>query len=552
MMKKFIFIFCFYLLVINCLASSKVSSSEEDTRNPLIKEVETDIDLVCNWIQDNYVRNHLPEDCEDPKSGCKDISSSSSAKCTPGYYSPITVPGCGPDAAFVDKSSTSIMYIKDWRSRKWDEILCRMDGLGKELISVGKKAKNVTHVFAGFPGGALRIWPAVDWSQPDPNNTNKTVCPGYDPRETSWYSLASTGPLDVVLVLDVTKKMCDKNRINKAAEAIRALLHMFATGVSYMNIVMFNETSTFLLPAAQERLVDGKPVLLEISADMAELLRSQLLDVKPDCDAEIPSKYSYTDSPTFLKAIGEAENILSYSREISIKKEPHSSFCRRAIVVLSANSAPEVKISMAETSDLGNSSENGVSLFAFTYGSDETVIQYQKELTCNNSGLHSLMYDNDTSHVNEIFKITQYFAAGMLESQSVWTLSGEDMLPNTTIVSRSCRWLISTPPKLLSVVAVAVPTARVKESLSPEEIEELLEVSTCSTFELNEYGVEELRGQDRCNSSVDLTLILLSIIVGFFVIALTSVGISLTMLPAKTLKKYFPWCVSDEKNVLEM
>jgi len=355
------------------------------------------------------------------------------------------------------------------------------------------------------------------------------------------------------VVLDMTQKMCGSDRSTKAIEAVRALLHMLGTSVNYVNIIMFNETSTYLLPTAQATLVKDKPVLMQLSPNLTEILRSELLDVEPSC-TKFP-KYKYTDSPMFLSAISEAEDILTYSRKVSNKDDVYSAFCRRAIIVLSANSAPEVKISLSESSASDDNAVNSVSVFAFTYGSDDTVKDHHKQLACNNSGLHAMMPDNDTSHVNEVFKITQYFAAGLLENNYYWStpMSQDYILNGTVVVSHACRWLITSPPKLLAVVGVAVPVRHVRESLTPEEIIELqADVSTCPEFELMEYGIEEIRGTDRCESATDVFLIAFSIIIGFFVIVITSVGIAFTMLPTKTVKKILPCCVSEEKNVLTL
>ena len=451
-----------------------------------------------------------------------------------------------------------------------------MDGIGERLVEVGSKAKNVTHIFAGFPGGAMRMWPAIDWTE-QVENSSKGVCPGYDPRETSWYALASTGPLDVVVVLDMTQKMCESDRSKKATEAVRALIRMFGSGVNYLNVLMFNETSVYLLPSAQSMLVDGKPTLLEVSATTGEMLRMDLLNAKPQCKKEYPD-YKYTNSPLFLEAMAQAEKILTYSRDKSSNKSSYSAFCRRAIVVFSSNSAPEVNITLNENSGSGSESDSGVNVFAFSYGKDDTVKTHHKQLTCNNSGLHSVMRDNVTSHANEIFKITQFFGAGMLESHSIWTkpLVQDFMLRNTYVAARSCRWLVSSPPKLLAVVGVAVPEHHVTSSMTQDEIDELMaERKTCAAFELQEYGIEELRGEDRCESAIDLLLVLFSIIVGFFVIVITSTFvaffitfccclfqfislhvlmcnsvIAFTMLPQKTVEKILPCCVTKKKNTL--
>jgi len=577
-------IFFCLLLVISCLGASKTdvssSSSSGIPKNPLIAEIERDLDSVCGWIQEYYVRRKFPKVCEDPVDGCRSIVSSPTAECLPDYFTPTVVPGCPSGSAYVDTNSSVMMTIEEWQSSRWSEVLCRMDGIGNRLIEVGKNTTNITHVFAGFPAGALRMWPAMDWTLnetassssssssssgssssssvsfgPSSSSDENQTCPGYDPRESSWYALASTGPLDLVVVLDVSEVMCDNRRSAKAAEAVRAVIRMLSTGVNFVNIVLFDEKHTFFLPSFASQTVEGKPVLRKLSAEVGEVIRKELLEIKPTCTKANAS--GSENSAIFVQAVEQAEEILKYSRKVGNATTSYSAFCRRAIVVLSGNSAPEVNVT-PEASTTSSSEEDdvsGISVFAFTYGLNEEVKKLHKQLTCNNSGLHAVMWDNVTSHVNEVFKITQYFAAGMLESNTVYTVASEHdtMLRNTMIASRSCRWLISSPPKLLAVVGVAVPMYHVTESLSQEEYDELeAEIGTCPPFELETYGVEELRGDARCTSAVDLFLITFSIIIGFFVVVITSVWISCSMLPAKTLEKFFPCCVTQKKNILQV
>jgi len=347
--------------------------------------------------------------------------------------------------------------------------------------------------------------------------------------------------------------MCESGRKSKATEAVNALISMLSTGVNFASVVLFNETSTYLLPSFKDHTVNGKPVLMKLDETSSKTIAKELLQDKPTCAGSPSSTYSYTESQTYLDAIAKAQEILKTSRQAG---NLYSASCRRAIVVLSGNSAPEVNITVEESSASSEEEDiSRISVFAFTYGTDENVKIHHKDLTCNNSGLHSVMFDNVTSHVNEIFKITQYFAAGMLESETMYTAASEHevMMPNTIIASRSCRWLISSPPKLLAVVGVAIPIRHVQESLSQAELAELqAQIGICREFELETYGVEELRGVDRCESAIDLFLITFSIIIGFFVVVVTSVWISCTMLPAKTLQKFFPCCVTKEKNVLDV
>ena len=75
------------------------------------------------------------------------------------------------------------------------------------------RSKNPGYLyFADQMSGSYMGWPTLQW------------CPtNYDPRFRPWYASGSTGPKDVIVVVDVSGSMGAENRYNLARQATRAL-----------------------------------------------------------------------------------------------------------------------------------------------------------------------------------------------------------------------------------------------------------------------------------------------------------------------------------------
>lgn len=90
-------------------------------------------------------------------------------------------------------------------------------------------------------------------------------CNSYDPRIRPWYIAASTGPKDVVILLDISLSMGDPKempRLTLAKNALDRLLDTF-TFTDYVNIVAFEDTAT--------RLWDESPLMQAIPENIEKL-----------------------------------------------------------------------------------------------------------------------------------------------------------------------------------------------------------------------------------------------------------------------------------------
>lgn len=198
----------------------------------------------CNWICDC---SHLA--CESSMDGtCTDTFGS------PGTNICSSEEGCQNQRRLnFDKSAIRLPRRGDATQEHSSEI-CWSQSLDSVFIQ-HENDDTLKWQYIGFPTGAYRIYPGV------PQET----CGSYDPRIRPWYVAATSGPKDVVIVVDVSGSMLNQNRDNIAKDAITTILDTL-TLADHVNIVAFWEDSQILignhlLPARSENLEQLKQLI---------------------------------------------------------------------------------------------------------------------------------------------------------------------------------------------------------------------------------------------------------------------------------------------------
>lgn len=79
----------------------------------------------------------------------------------------------------------------------------------------------------GSLNGVHRQYPGVD------------MCNDYDPTTETWYVSATTGPKNVILIIDHSGSMNTNNRIGMARDAARAVMDTLSE-TDFTNIILFN------------------------------------------------------------------------------------------------------------------------------------------------------------------------------------------------------------------------------------------------------------------------------------------------------------------------
>ncbi|CAM9523214.1 unnamed protein product, partial [Sphacelaria rigidula] len=78
--------------------------------------------------------------------------------------------------------------------------------------------------------GAFRIHPGIAVT---------TECGSYDPRIRPWYVAASSGPKDVVIIVDISGSMGSEGRLELAVDAVGSVLGTLNLH-TFVNIVLFS------------------------------------------------------------------------------------------------------------------------------------------------------------------------------------------------------------------------------------------------------------------------------------------------------------------------
>ena len=99
-------------------------------------------------------------------------------------------------------------------------------------------------MYFGGHNGVFRIFPA----------RHSRVCDSYDNRKRPWYVAASSGPKDIIIILDISGSMSRLDRITLAQEAAISVINAL-TIADHFGVVLFSYEAktpeTLLLPATK-------------------------------------------------------------------------------------------------------------------------------------------------------------------------------------------------------------------------------------------------------------------------------------------------------------
>lgn len=226
--------------------------------------------------------------------------------------------------------------------------------------------------FSDHKSGSYLGWPAVDW------------CPdsSYDPRFRPWYSSGSTGPKDLVIVVDVSGSMYSNGRADLAKAATKAVIDTLEWK-DYATIILFN---------------DG--IAAQYSNNLVPMFDAERINAKNWLENQIWAQ----GGTNFRTSLNTAFDVISSSVRAGT-----TSMCEKAILFLTDG---EADFSEADYERIkGYSTEMSVALFTYALGSgaDTTVT---RRLACENKGiLYPLADGADLSRA--MSKYYEYFASGV-------------------------------------------------------------------------------------------------------------------------------------------
>lgn len=138
-----------------------------------------------------------------------------------------------------------------------------MDDQWKEELSGSLESITLRWQFIGAPTGMFRIYPG------SPQET----CNSFDPRNRPWYVAATSGPKNVILVIDVSGSMRQLLRLDLAKEAAKTVVNTL-TNFDFVGVVTFSNSATtqrvngnnIMVPATNENLLTLETVIDQLTA----------------------------------------------------------------------------------------------------------------------------------------------------------------------------------------------------------------------------------------------------------------------------------------------
>eukprot|EP00056_Hartaetosiga_gracilis_P007728 m.111598 g.111598 ORF g.111598 m.111598 type:complete len:571 (+) comp12766_c0_seq1:99-1811(+) len=284
--------------------------------------------------------------------------------------------------------------------------------------------------YFGSPTGFYRIYPGV------PQET----CGSYDPRLRPWYVAATSGPKDVVVVLDSSGSMSTNSRWETATAAVETILDTLTIN-DHVAIVLFDSSAS--------QLCGGSIACNSLS----QATESNIATLKSLLDNEGPG-----GNTNFQAGLDIAFSIMGSTLEAT-------SNCHKAILFLTdgfvnGGFTGDTLLNHISSKQATLQADTGSSAIIFTFsfssGADKTL---PKAIACGNNGTWSHVEYNVNLR-EQMGNYYNYFATlrSSASTSVVWVEPYEDASGSgiLTTASKAIYDDRFTPPRLLGVVAVDI------------------------------------------------------------------------------------------------
>jgi hypothetical protein len=309
----------------------------------------------------------------------------------------------------------------------------------------------------------------------------------YDPRIRPWYVAASSGPKDVILILDTSGSMGSRGRLDLMKEAAKRVIGTL--GVSdYFSVIEFNDNANHVGTASGD---DHSALLLRANSD---------------------NKNAMLEKIDALQASGGTEFITGFDLAFKTFKSSDSvelsSSCHKAILFLTDGDNKDDTGALMTFIDQQRSvyeAEKRPVLFTYSFGAGATN-DVPKNIACANDGIWAPV-DDGGDLAQSMGAYYKYFAYGLSDSQEdfvAWVepyefaTTGElGTTSSAPVYDRSV-----DPPIFAGVVGMDFPFSAMERALGKEGEEgraEILQgivdrsVANCPALSLTFCQLQSLR-----------------------------------------------------------
>ncbi|CAB9520529.1 channel subunit alpha-2/delta [Seminavis robusta] len=506
--------FSFFALFLACLSSPTDAGDEEF--NELQWKLETDVLELRTAVEEAYLSRCDPSTLQSCQRGNFDACDSSfpNPVCPVGedFSLQVCADGC---SSKYDYSVSTVSFPPFPGSRDDPAVLqdiCFSRKLDSYFVNKYEADKSfwdkygidVPSMHLGMTTGAFRIYPA---------RANET-CNAYDPRVRPWYVAGSSGPKNIILLLDTSGSM-DGIRLYYLKQAAARIIDTLTVG-DRVALVPFSTK-------AQPEYFDGE-ALVKVTASMKEELQKRL--------AALEAIGSTNIHDAFRRAFQVMEDSIPLEKVVD---------CNTAIIFLTdgkMTDPPDVtEESVLEfVSDglleLEQRLKHPVYLFTYSVSENDDVHTFPKQLACSATanGIWSKVVDERTI-VDSLTSYTNLFSLGLGEGRNddftAWVepyIFSTRGVPGVTVSAPVFDRTVN-PPVLIGVVGLdllveALDRALGVETGSSKTYDRIVLSSTakCPRLATSQCHMEAFRsfgisgddarcgGASNCSTTVDISL----------------------------------------------
>ena len=328
-----------------------------------------------------------------------------------------------------------------------------------------------SQMYFGSSHGSFRIIPA----------RHSEVCGQYDPRRRPWFVAASSGPKDVVLVIDVSGSMDDYARMKMAKEAAITIVDTLTVADRFAII-------TFSKKAKQ---IGGQGGLMRATSKNKQQMIEAIKDLQAD------------GATNFYAAFDAAFNAIDQT----IKDEATSG-CNVAVLFMTDGQITDgpgenevINLVKERTGEIATKT----TIFTFSIG-NQADHKVTKSIACSTNGIWTPVDDFTDDLVTAMSSYYKLYALGLGEGDNgdwvAWVEPYEfhtggkmGFSASAPVHDRSV-----TPPQLLGVATIDMYTDDLEQVLGEDASSStmldrfvLLSTARCPTIELTECEIEALR-----------------------------------------------------------
>ena len=264
--------------------------------------------------------------------------------------------------------------------------------------------------FTIYPGRARERYPKSKWS-------DTYVCEEYDPRKRPWYVGASTGPKDIVLVLDVSGSMGEPidlanntkwDLVKRAASETLDTL----TVADHVNVVLFSDDAKVLWTESG---------LARALSENIDKIKMQLEEVQPANNTNFTAAFEAA-FPLLWRNCDEEPSPCSKCEKIVLFLTDGRDTSRRRDESIKPSKMAEVIEGLQTKLERETGKRAAIFTFSMSEDADDAI---PRQIACANSGAWAYVGPR-TNPLDSLLSYYLYTSAGLRGISPVWIEPYED------------------------------------------------------------------------------------------------------------------------------